>query len=79
MLVPEVILTLMFIIVMILIVDGTRAGNQRNIIIAGIVMGLSIYFRRTAGLSLVIIPFSILAYHFLRENKEENLQPYLYL
>ena len=72
MLVPEVILTLMFIIVMILIVDGTRAGNQRNIIIAGIVMGLSIYFRRTAGLSLVIIPFSILAYHFLRENKEEN-------
>ncbi len=68
MLIPEVLLSLLFIITIFLIVKSLSMNNLNLLISAGILMGLAIFVRRTAGLSIIIIPLIILAYNH-REKK----------
>jgi len=72
MLVPEVLLTLMFVLALIIIVDALPEKNTLPFIIAGIMMGLSVYIRRTAGLSIIIVPISIISYYYINQKVQKK-------
>ncbi len=72
MLVPEVPLALILVISLIYLEKGLSTRKSRYLISAGIMIGLSIYIRRSAGLIILIVPLLIVFYHWFNRVSLDN-------